>query len=54
MCFALAMLTGKRMEEEETQDFRFLIAENLKRLRSDRGLTQAQLAEAAHVEIHTY
>lgn len=37
-----------------TADFRVLIAENLKSLRILRGLTQAQLAEAAGVDPKTY
>ena len=37
-----------------TDEFRVLIAENLKVLRAKQGLTQAQMAEAAHVENQTY
>ena len=40
--------------DSSTDEYRMLIAENLKSLRARKGLTQAQLAEAAHVETNTY
>lgn len=41
-------------DDSSTDECRVIIAQNLKGLRADCGLTQAQLAEAAHVEIQTY
>jgi transcriptional regulator with XRE-family HTH domain len=40
--------------DSSTEEYRVLMAQNLKGLRAAKALTQAHMAEAAHVEIQTY